>query len=281
MGLAVIAFSIMSLAVKFLPAGFPVFELVFFRSLVAVVIAYTTLKINKIHPWGKRKDLLILRSLFGFGGLTLFFLTVQNMPLATALIVQYLSPIFAAFVGIFLLKERMRPIQWLWFSMAFAGVIVIKGVDDRVSMLYLLLGVLGAVFSSLAYTTVRYLKDSDDPLVVVFYFPLVTLPIAGAITFFPSPDAIGSWQLSNWVMPTGIEWLWLMMMGVFAQIGQILMTKSLHLEKANIVSSMIYIGIVFGIGYGYFFFGEHYDWNALAGIGLVLAGVVLNVFTKK
>ena len=281
MGLAVIAFSIMSLPVKFLPAGFPVFELVFFRSLVAVAIAYTTLKINKIHPWGKRKDLLILRSLFGFGGLTLFFLTVQNMPLATALIVQYLSPIFAAFVGIFLLKERMRPIQWLWFSMAFAGVIVIKGVDDRVSMLYLLLGVLGAVFSSLAYTTVRYLKDSDDPLVVVFYFPLVTLPIAGAITFFPSPDAIGSWQLSNWVMPTGIEWLWLMMMGVFAQIGQILMTKSLHLEKANIVSSMIYIGIVFGIGYGYFFFGEHYDWNALAGIGLVLAGVVLNVFTKK
>ena len=84
MGLAVIAFSIMSLAVKFLPAGFPVFELVFFRSLVAVVIAYTTLKINKIHPWGKRRDLLILRSLFGFGGLTLFFLTVQNMPLATA-----------------------------------------------------------------------------------------------------------------------------------------------------------------------------------------------------
>ena len=70
------------------------------------------------------------------------------------------------------------------------------------------------------------------------------------------------------------------MMGVYAQVGQILMSKSLHLERANIVRSMIYIGIIFGIAYGYFFFGEHYDWNALAGIGLVVTVVLMNVFSK-
>ncbi len=171
--------------------------------------------------------------------------------------------------------------QWLFFAMAFAGVIVIKGVDDRVSLFYLILGILGAVFSALAYSMVRKLKDTDHPMVVVFYFPLITLPLAAIVTFFPWPNELGLWALPNWTMPTGIEWFWLIVMGAFAQLGQVFLTKSLHLERANIVSSMTYIGIVFGISYGYFFFDESYDWNALGGIALVLTGVLLNVFTKK
>lgn len=281
MGLAIIFFSVMSLAVKFMPTGFPVFELVLFRSIFASAIAYVTLKIKKIYPWGKRRDLLILRGLFGFVGLSLFFATVQNMPLATALVVQYLSPVFVAILGVFLLKERMKPMQWIWFALAFAGVIVIKGVDDRVSIFYLSLGILGALFSALAYTTVRYLKDTDNPYVVVFFFPLVTLPVSAIITFLPIPNFEGDWGMPFWEMPVGMEWFWLCVMGIFAQLGQIFMTQSLHLEKANIVSSMTYIGIVFGVCYGFFIFDETYEWNALLGIGMVLAGVLLNVFTKR
>lgn len=280
MGLAVVFFAIMNLGVKYMRPGFPTFELVLFRSLFAAIIAYGTLKVKGIHPWGNRRDLLILRGMFGFVALSMFFATVQNTHLATALVIQYLSPIFVAILGTFVLKERMRPLQWLWFGMAFAGVALIKGFDASVSTFYLVLGLLSAMFSAMAYTTVRYLKDTDNAHVVTFFFPLVTLPISAIITFWPSLDAEAI-VFHNWMMPSSVEWFWLAVTGIFAQLGQIFMTQSLHLERANVVSSITYVGILFGMGFGYFLFGEHYDWMALAGICMVLAGVLLNVFVKR
>ena len=278
MGLAVVFFAVMNVAIKYV-AHLPTFELVFFRALIAASIAYTTLRVKGIPAWGNRKGLLILRGVFGFGALSMFIATLQNMPMATALVIQYMSPVFVAILGIFLLKEPMRPLQWVWLAMAFAGVVMIKGFDPRVSILYLSIGIASCILSAFAYTTVRSLKDTDHPLVVVFYFPLVTLPVAGLLMWY-------QWRhigVSEFIFEqhTLEDWLWIVVMGVFAQLGQIFMTLSLHLEKANVVSSMSYLGMIFGLMFGYFLFGESYTLWAAAGICLVLAGVLLNVFVRE
>ncbi|MBK9450474.1 MAG: DMT family transporter [Bacteroidetes bacterium] len=278
MGLAVVFFAVMNVAIKYV-AHLPTFELVFFRALIAASIAYTTLRVKGIPAWGNRKGLLILRGVFGFGALSMFIATLQNMPMATALVIQYMSPVFVAILGIFLLKEPMRPLQWVWLAMAFAGVVMIKGFDPRVSILYLSIGIASCILSAFAYTTVRSLKDTDHPLVVVFYFPLVTLPVAGLLMWY-------QWRhigVSEFIFEqhTLEDWLWIVVMGVFAQLGQIFMTLSLHLEKANVVSSMSYLGMIFGLIFGYFLFGETYGIWAAAGIFLVLLGVLLNVFVRE
>ena len=278
MGLAVVFFAVMNVAIKYV-AHLPTFELVFFRALIAASIAYTTLRVKGIPAWGNRKGLLILRGVFGFGALSMFIATLQNMPMATALVIQYMSPVFVAILGIFLLKEPMRPLQWVWLAMAFAGVVMIKGFDPRVSILYLSIGIASCILSAFAYTTVRSLKDTDHPLVVVFYFPLVTLPVAGLLMWY-------QWRhigVSEFIFEqhTLEDWLWILVMGVFAQLGQIFMTLSLHLEKANVVSSMSYLGMIFGLIFGYFLFGETYGILAAAGIFLVLLGVLMNVFVRE
>lgn len=279
MGLSIFFFAIMNVAIKYIE-HLPTLELVLFRALIAASIAFTTLKVKRISPWGNRQTLLLLRGLLGFIALSLFIASIQNMPLATALIIQYMSPFFVAILGIFILKERMRPLQWLYFAIAFAGVAMIKGFDPNVKMLFLMMGIVSCIFSAMAYTTVRFLKDSDHPLVVTFYFPLVTIPIASLLI-------LGNQLLPNslegfgWEMPQGIDWLWIVVMGVFAQMGQIYMTMALHLEKANVVSSMSYLGIVFGMIFGYFLFGETYSIMAALGIVLVMTGVLLNVFGKR
>ncbi len=278
MGLAVVFFAVMNVAIKYV-AHLPTFELVFFRALIAASIAYTTLRVKGIPAWGNRKGLLILRGVFGFGALSMFIATLQNMPMATALVIQYMSPVFVAILGIFLLKEPMRPLQWVWLVMAFAGVVMIKGFDPRVSILYLSIGIASCILSAFAYTTARSLKDTDHPLVVVFYFPLVTLPVAGLLMWY-------QWRhigVSEFIFEqhTLEDWLWIVVMGVFAQLGQIFMTLSLHLEKANVVSSMSYLGMIFGLIFGYFLFGETYGIWAAAGIFLVLLGVLLNVFVRE
>jgi drug/metabolite transporter (DMT)-like permease len=199
----------------------------------------------------------------------MFFITIQNIPLASAVTIQYLSPIFTAIIAIFVLGERMKRMQWLFFALAFAGVALLKGFDERVSVLYLVLGLLSAFFAGAAYNCIRLVKDTDHPLVVVLYFPMVATPIMLIFSYY------------EWVMPIGWEWGIIVLLGVFTQIGQVYMTKALQAEQANLVASLKYLGALYALGYGYFLFGETYGLLSLIGIGLILTGVILNIRIKK
>lgn len=262
------AFSLMQLCVKFLH-HFPAHELILFRSLVSLTLSLAYILPKKINPLGVNRKFLLLRGIFGVTALSLFFITLQNMPLATAVTVQYLSPIFTAIIAIFMLGERMRWVQWLFFGLAFLGVALLKGFDERVSVFYLLLGVGSAFFAGAAYNCIRMVKDTDHPLVVVLYFPMVATPVMLVLSYY------------DWVWPMGWDWLLLILLGVFTQIGQVFMTRALQLEKANLVTSLKYLGSLYALVYGYFIFDETYGWLSLLGIGLVLAGVFLNVLLRE
>lgn len=281
MALSISFFAVQNIAMKYL-VHLPLMELVVCRALVAVGLAYATIRFKGIAPLGNNRRRLLLRGLLGFCALSMFVATVQGLPLGTALVIQYMSPVFVALLGIFVLKERMRWVQWLFFAVCMLGVALIRGFDPNVSTFLLLLGIGSSIVSAMAYATVRSLKDSDDPLVVTFYFPLVTIPL-GLAAMGLNALLPGTVQVSHfgWTMPEGMDWFWLVCMGVFAQLGQIWMTNAYHAGRADVVSSVSYLGIVYGIVFGYFLFDETYAWQAALGIALVLAGVVANVLVKK
>ena len=116
--LAVFFFSLMQVFVKLLK-GLPVFEIVFFRALVAFIICFVLILKNKIAPLGKNRKILFLRGLFGTLALFCFFTTLHHLPLANAAVIHYLSPLFTSFFSIFILKERLKTIQWFFFSCLF------------------------------------------------------------------------------------------------------------------------------------------------------------------
>lgn len=247
----------------------PPTELVLFRSIVSFILCLAYFQRKKIKPFGNNKKFLILRGLFGVTALSLFFYTLQNLPMATAVTIQYLSPIFTAFFAIFILKEPMRPIQWLYFLLAFIGIAIIKGVNNDVTLSFLIAGIVSAMFAGLAYNAIRKLKDTDHPVVVVFYFPLISIPIMAVVSLF------------IWETPVGIDWLWIVLMGIFTQIAQVFMTKAWQTDVANKIASLKYIGIIFALSFDYFLFNESYNWQSFVGIGLVLSGVVLNMLQKS
>ena len=265
---ASLAFSFMQLCVKYLP-HLPAVELVFFRSLVSISICLIMMKQLNLHPLGNNRKVLLMRGVFGTIALTMFFYTLQYIPLASAVTIQYLSPIFTALFAAIFLKEKMKIKQWLYFGMSFAGVALLKGFDERVSITFMLIGIISAMFSGMAYTCIRQLKDTEHPIVVVFYFPLVATPIMGLLTYF------------QWVQPIGSDWLLLLLMGIFTQIAQILMTKGLQSAVINKIISVKYIGTFWALGFGFILFGETYSLMSLAGIALVILGVILNLKVKE
>ncbi len=219
---------------------------------------------------GENHTLLILRGLFGTTALFMFFLTLQNMPLASAQTIQYLSPIFTATIAIFVLKEAVRPSQWFFYAIAFGGVLLIEQVDDRISPLYLALGIVSAFCSGMAYNLVRSLRGREHPLTVVFHFQLIGAILGGISLLF------------NWVMPQGTDWLWLLGVGVLSQLGQIFLTDALQREKVASVAIVNYTGLVYAVSVGWILFGESHGLLALAGMLLVVLGVLLSVlYTRR
>lgn len=261
-------FAGMNLLVKMLP-GIPAVEIVFFRSLISFVLSYAILKKINVPVFGKNHKVLLLRGSTGAVALIMYFFTLQVIPLASAVTIQFLSPIFTTILGIFLVKEKVKPWQWLFFAMAFAGVIVVQGFDPRISLAYLAIGIVSSLFSGLAYNFIRKLNTTEHPLVIVFYFPLVTLPITGLYSAF------------NWVQPSGVEWLILLLIGIMTQFAQYFMTRAYQSEELSKVSSLKYVGIIYALGLGYVFFDETFNLMSYLGMALVLVGVALNVWYKS
>lgn len=268
MVLATMFFAIMNIMVKYIPRIGAV-EIVFFRSVVSLAMSYTVLKSKGISVWGTNKKWLIIRGIAGSIGLLCFFATIKMMPLGSAIAIQYLSPIFTALLGIYLVKEKVKPVQWIFFAMAFAGVVAIQGFDPRVTSIQVLIGVMGALGAGLAYNSIRRLKDSEHPLVIIFYFPLVTIPITGI------------YLLGGWVTPTLFEVSMLIGIGVVTQFAQFFMTKAYQSDTLSKISPIQYIGIVFAIAAGYFLFDESYDFDSALGIILIIIAVIFNVWYKN
>lgn len=268
--IASIAFAFMNISVKTI-GHIPVFEIILFRSLITLFISYVVLKRKKISPWGNNRRFLIARGFFGALGLICYFYTLQKMQLANAIVIHYLSPVFTTLIALLFLNERVRGIQWIAFTVSFAGVIMVKGFA-RVETMDFLIGVAGAFFSGLAYNAIRNMKGKEEADVIVFYHPLVSLPVV-LIYFVLFPGQL--------VMPRGSDWLFLISTGIFTQIGQYYITRAYQADTAARISSVSYIGIIWGVLLGKFLFDDRYPLSVLTGMMVVLAGVMINLNALK
>lgn len=263
--LATFAFAVMNVFVKQL-SRIPAMEIVFFRCLVSGAICFAGIAGTGADWKGNNHALLVARGTFGTLALFCFFIMVHNIPLATAVTIAYLSPIFTTLIGVFVLGEQVRPVQWLFYAIAFAGVLVIEGFDHSVPTLFLLAGIVSAVCSGVAYNLVRRLKEQEHPLVVVLHFQLVGIVAGFVFTLF------------NWVTPATLwEWFCLLMCGLLTQVGQTCLTRSLQAERVAHVAILGYTGLLYALAFGVLIFGERYPAETLAGMALVIAGVVLSV----
>ena len=265
---ASMAFTLMKVCVKFVP-HIPPIEIILFRSIISLVISLAFLLNQNVSIWGNNKKILFLRGLSGAIALSLFFMLLQQIPLAAASSMQYLSPVFTAILGVFIVKEKVAKRQFLYFGLSLIGIFIIQGFDTRISGFHLSLGLGSSLFTGFAYNFIRKLKTSEHPLVIIFYFPLVTIPFASIYSYF------------NWVTPLNWDWLILLLIGLFTQLAQYFMTRSYQTEELSKVSIINYTGIVYSLIFGFFVFNETYNGLTYLGMALLLSGVVLNLWYKR
>lgn len=268
MMLSTIAFACMNVLIKYLTA-YDTFELVFFRSLGTLFFTFGILIHKKIPILGTHKKLLVLRGVVGVTSMSLFFLAIHYMPVGSAVGLRYISPIFAAIFAIFMLKEKIKPVQWLFFLMSFVGVIALKGFDKNVSILGFVFAIAAAATSGLVYNIIRKIGNREHPVVIVNYFMCIATVVGGVLAIF------------NWKTPHGIDILLLSSLGILGYVGQLFMTKAFQIGETNIIAPIKYIEVVFSIVAGIGFLNEEYTILSIVGMLLIITGVLLNIWYKR
>jgi drug/metabolite transporter (DMT)-like permease len=264
MFISTLAFSLANVFVKQV-SHIPAMEVVFFRTTIASAFCIIGLYRAKADWQGSNRMLLLLRGLFGTTALFLFFITLQNIPLASAMTIQYLSPIFTSIIAIFILSEKVRSMQWVFYAIAFSGVLLIERIDTRVSIFFLVIGIVSAFCSGVAYNLVRSLRGREHPLTIVLHFQLVGVVVGGLSLLF------------EWKTPVGWDWLYLFFIGAFSQMGQVFLTNALQKERVAGVAIINYSGLIYALLIGSLVFGETQSAESLAGMLLVVFGVLLSV----
>jgi drug/metabolite transporter (DMT)-like permease len=261
---ASVFFAMMALFTKLL-ATIPIAEIIFFRALMAAVLCMLGVWRLGISPWGNDKLGLVVRGFAGCISLAQGFWLLHNIPLGAASTLTHLSPIFTTLLGIWMVREKVTWLQMACFVLSFIGVVLIQGFDYRISLWHLLIGISASFCMGLAYSSVRRLGKTEHPLVIMLYFPMICIPLSAVAMCF------------DFVMPSSREWLYLVLLGLTAQVGQYCMTVSYQVAAISKVAIVSYSEVIFSIVLGLVLFGENFNLLTYGGMALVAAGVVMNI----
>lgn len=274
MALSAVSFCFMSVFVKFAGHSLPTIQIVFVRGVVTLVFTVLLIFREKISPFGNHKKLLIARGITGTIALFLVYESIKRFPLSEATVIQYLFPIFTALIAAFIISEPLNKNIIGAILLGLFGVYAVLGFPfligyTEIDLSSVFIAITGSFLTGLAYVLVRQSTKLDEhPLVVMFYFPLFTVPFCFPFLF------------SYWVKPSLNEWAFLLLVGICTQLGQFFLTHGYKELPAAKAAPLSYIQVPLAMVMGIIFFEEVIDFNFIIGSTFVFTSIFL-VMSKK
>lgn len=268
MALSAFFFAVMAAGAKLLGGRVGPQEVILVRGLLNAAFMLWLLRRRGLSWRPKRTGLLVLRGALGHFALSCYFWSVARQPLATAVLLQQVHPVFTAVLAAWLLAEKPGRRFVPAFLLAAFGVALLvprgAAVDAPVDLAPLLVGLLGAFLSAAAYVTVRDAARTEHEETIVLWFPLTSVPLAAIGTLAEGP-----------VVPTPADWGWLLFIAAAGQLGQLFLTRGLARVPAGRATLANPLTIAFGAVLGWVAFGEPLGLATLAGGAAIVAAVLL------
>lgn len=245
-------FALMGAVAKELSSSMSSVEVAFFRNIFGVFIILFALYKTPPKQVGGKPWLLFFRGFAGFVSLLMFFYIISVIPLGEAMTFSKTSTIFTALFAYIFLKESLDFKGWLGIFVGFFGIVLITKFDGSSLDKSDYLGILCGVGAALAYTSVRELRKYYDTRIIVLSFmgigtigPAILLIIG---EFYTNPNL--DFLIATFIMPKNSDWIYIILLGIFATMAQLYMTKAYSFAKAGVVGTISYSNIVFSIVIG-------------------------------
>jgi drug/metabolite transporter (DMT)-like permease len=259
MSAAVLGFALNDVLGKWLMATYSVSQVLVLRSIAALLILAPFLRregaAHLLRP--KRPRLQLARVAAGTIEVACFYWAVGMMPLADTMAFWMATPIFVAVASAVLLREKLDRARFAAVLLGFCGVLVTLGATLDAGWLPALVAVLGVCFYAGYLLTTRALRGTSAIV-------LATYQMAGALVF-GLVMAPFTWVPVGWT-----DGLLLMGLGVVGVVAHLAVTRSLALAPAPVVVPWQYAMILWGILFGWIFFGEVPTPTMLAGAAIII-----------
>lgn len=282
--LAALGFSLMGASAKLLKGSFNAGQLVFYRNAIGLIFLSVSLLRFPPRQTGGKTGWLIFRGLMGTTALYTLLYCILHMPLGTAMTYNLTSAIFIALFSFLFFREYHGWVVLVAVFIGFAGMVMVYKPGMHLPWYYHLAGLISGVSSAIAYLTVGRLANYYDSRVIVLSFLVsgVLLPVISMlIHYLGGVPENGLWVIDfRW--PVGMEWIYLMMLGLTALFGQYFVTRAYGADKAGIVSVIGYANIIFSVFLGMLLGDSFPDNLSLAGIFcIIFSGMMISMQKRK
>lgn len=203
------------------------------------------------------------RALVGLAAMYGFFYAIAMLPLSSAMVFTYSSPVFIPLVAWLFLRERLTPRMGIAALLGFAGVLMVCRPDTAGNGWVALIGISSSLLAAMAFVTVRALSATEPTTRIVLYFSLISALISAIPMFW-------AWRPLSWhetLLVTGA--------GVLATLSQLAMSRAYSLAPAGRIGPAAYLAIVFAGIWAWLLWGEVPDHWAVTGTVIIFLATLL------
>lgn len=269
--LSTFSFSFMMIFAALSSPEISVWEQVFFRNLIGLFVAAFML-IRQHQPlFGERKywPQMFARSFFGFLAIALLFYATRNALQADVSIMNRISMFTISIVSVLFLHERLTKMHIPSMIIAFTGAYIAANPRFDSAFLPLLAAFGTSLCDAVCYPLLSYFSGRVNAYSVVMFFCTFSTIVSGII------------MIPSFVFPSALDLFYLIMIGITAALGQILMTLSYHYAPAGELSIYNLMGILFSALLGFVILGQVPSARTFIGGALVITASLLLFFYKK
>jgi len=263
---ALVSFMAMAIAGRELSTELTTFQILFFRSLIGLVVVAALLqhagwKQIRTNVFGAH----VLRNVAHFGGQYGWFYGIALIPLTEVFAIEFTVPIWTALFATLVLGERMSTRRALAVGLGFAGVLVILRPGFAVISVAALAVLGGAFCYAISHIFTKRLSATQTPLTILFYMTVIQLPL-GLVPALP-----------RWVWPSAALWPWVCVVAVTALSAHYCLTRAFQLADASVVVPLDFLRLPLIAVVGYFAYGETINVWVPVGAAIVFVATWLNL----
>lgn len=267
---ALVSFLAMAISARELSAALGTFQILFFRSVIGLLVLALLLSRSDWHQLATASiGLHFARNIAHFAGQFGWFYAIAFIPLAAVFAIEITTPIWTTVFAVLLLGERITRVRFAAIFLGFAGVLLILRPGAAVVHPAAVAVLLGAVAFGLSITLTKKLAARDAPMAILFYMALIQLPLA----LLPAT--------LNWVNPAPPLWPWLIAVGLTSLTAHYCMVRALAVADATVVIPMDFLRLPLISLLGFLLYNERIEWFLFMGAALILAGNLVNVRAEQ
>ena len=256
---SVICFSIMDICIKWLNY-YPIGEVFFARFFIGLFPIFFIIPKEKIFTFykTKRPGLHAFRAITGSLAIIALFFGLRELPLADVISLTFGGPIFVTIGSILFLSEKVGIKRWAAVILGFAGMLLIVQPAFIELNYYYFSPIIFCIFFACVAISVRSLSKTEPIYRIAIYFTILNCLLGLATLPY------------GWVMPSKVDIIIFIIMGVCGSVGNLLLTQSYRISEASLVTPIKYLSLVFAIVFGFLIWNEIPKLLTILGSGLVI-----------